>query len=496
MNNKFSENLKKIRKENNLSQEQLADELGVSRQAISKWESAVAYPEMDKIIALCDKFNMNIDDLLHKDIKEIKSEEDSKKRINTYIDDFLKFITNTINMFSSMSFKSKIKCLFEQFLIAAVLFVLSLIIYSAMDYISYNIISFLPGKVYSFVSNLLDSLFIIILLIISIIIIIHIFKTRYLDYYDEYNKNIKNDKEEKSDNDSSGNKEKIEFKKDQDKIIIRDPKHSEYRFIKGLLKTTVFIIKLFSLLLALFLIAVLVFLVISLVVSFLISETELFFVGALLSILSSIVISVIFLLIIINFVFNRVSDKKKMIYSFILSIIIFGIGVGLAFIGSLDFTILENDDSLATTKVSSYQMSNNFMIEGFNNINYIESDNDDIKVEYKYTKCCDLIEEVNSDNRVNLYFNCDNVLVFIKEIIKNINDKKIIPIDNRIYEINIYSNKRNIDIIKNNVNKELERIKQEENDIRTMEETISRLESENNRLQIENSELKEQLNLE
>lgn len=37
MNNNFSENLKKIRKEYKLSQEQLADELGVSRQAISKW---------------------------------------------------------------------------------------------------------------------------------------------------------------------------------------------------------------------------------------------------------------------------------------------------------------------------------------------------------------------------------------------------------------------------------------------------------------------------
>ena len=51
MNNQFSENLKKIRKEQNLSQEELADQLGVSRQAISKWESGQAYPEMDKIIA-------------------------------------------------------------------------------------------------------------------------------------------------------------------------------------------------------------------------------------------------------------------------------------------------------------------------------------------------------------------------------------------------------------------------------------------------------------
>ena len=35
----LSDNLKRIRKENNLSQEQLADKLGVSRQAVSKWES-------------------------------------------------------------------------------------------------------------------------------------------------------------------------------------------------------------------------------------------------------------------------------------------------------------------------------------------------------------------------------------------------------------------------------------------------------------------------
>ena len=80
MNNKFINNLKKIRKNNNLSQEQLAEILGISRQAISKWESGSAYPEMEKIIQLCEKFNVNIDDLLHKDIREIKGEEISNNR--------------------------------------------------------------------------------------------------------------------------------------------------------------------------------------------------------------------------------------------------------------------------------------------------------------------------------------------------------------------------------------------------------------------------------
>ena len=156
MNNKCSENLKKIRKENNLSQEQLADELGVSRQAISKWESAVAYPEMDKIITLCEKFNLNIDDLLHKDISEVKGEEESKKKLNKYVDDFLNFITNTINMFSNMSFKSKCKCLFEEFVIGLILLIVCLIIGTFGHELLFGIFSALPDKVCLVIHSILN----------------------------------------------------------------------------------------------------------------------------------------------------------------------------------------------------------------------------------------------------------------------------------------------------------------------------------------------------
>ena len=64
----FKDNLKKIRKDNNLSQEELAEKLNVTRQSVSKWESGIAYPEMDKVIQICKMFNLNIDDLLNKDI--------------------------------------------------------------------------------------------------------------------------------------------------------------------------------------------------------------------------------------------------------------------------------------------------------------------------------------------------------------------------------------------------------------------------------------------
>ena len=71
----LSDNLKRIRKENNLSQEQLADKLGVSRQSVSKWESGQAYPEMDKVLQLCQLFNLNIDELLNQNIKDVNNKK-------------------------------------------------------------------------------------------------------------------------------------------------------------------------------------------------------------------------------------------------------------------------------------------------------------------------------------------------------------------------------------------------------------------------------------
>ena len=85
MNNKFSENLKKIRKEHNLSQEQLADKLGVSRQSVSKWESNQAYPEMDKVLQICKMFNVNIDELMNQDINSVRETKQSKSNLNKYV---------------------------------------------------------------------------------------------------------------------------------------------------------------------------------------------------------------------------------------------------------------------------------------------------------------------------------------------------------------------------------------------------------------------------
>ena len=60
----FGENLQAIRKQNQLSQEGLAEMLGVSRQAVSKWELGEGYPEVDKLLILSKKLNISLDSLL------------------------------------------------------------------------------------------------------------------------------------------------------------------------------------------------------------------------------------------------------------------------------------------------------------------------------------------------------------------------------------------------------------------------------------------------
>lgn len=66
----FSEKLLELRRREGLSQEQLADRLGVTRQSVSKWESGAAVPELSKLIALSDLFSVSVDYLVKDRLEE------------------------------------------------------------------------------------------------------------------------------------------------------------------------------------------------------------------------------------------------------------------------------------------------------------------------------------------------------------------------------------------------------------------------------------------
>ena len=76
---KFNEKIIMLRKNKNLSQEDLGNELGVARQTISKWELGETTPEMDKLIKMSEIFEITLDDL----IKDTEPNIDKNNANNT-----------------------------------------------------------------------------------------------------------------------------------------------------------------------------------------------------------------------------------------------------------------------------------------------------------------------------------------------------------------------------------------------------------------------------
>ena len=66
----FADNLKQLRKEKQLSQEELAEILDVSRQAVSKWEQGIGYPEVEKLLLLSSKLSVSLDSLMETEIAQ------------------------------------------------------------------------------------------------------------------------------------------------------------------------------------------------------------------------------------------------------------------------------------------------------------------------------------------------------------------------------------------------------------------------------------------
>ena len=79
----FQEKLVKLRKLKGINQSELAASVGVSRQAVYKWESGQSYPEVSKLIELKALFNISIDDLLDDNYEVILPEKPKRRSRKT-----------------------------------------------------------------------------------------------------------------------------------------------------------------------------------------------------------------------------------------------------------------------------------------------------------------------------------------------------------------------------------------------------------------------------
>lgn len=98
---KLYEKITLYRKKNGLSQEELAEKIGVSRQAVSKWETGDALPEITKLKALADTFNVTVDFLLDEETTEF-SQQNQPQSISV-LDKYADKIDDCVDNISSKS---------------------------------------------------------------------------------------------------------------------------------------------------------------------------------------------------------------------------------------------------------------------------------------------------------------------------------------------------------------------------------------------------------
>lgn len=99
MNNSIGEKLYTHRKNAGLSQEELAEKIGVSRQAVSKWERDESSPDTNNLITLAKLYNISLDDLVLGEAKQVKEKsfKNNKDKRKVIVEDVMEKLNNTEN---------------------------------------------------------------------------------------------------------------------------------------------------------------------------------------------------------------------------------------------------------------------------------------------------------------------------------------------------------------------------------------------------------------
>lgn len=95
----FNERLIELRKSKSLTQDELGEQLGVSRQTISKWELAQSYPDFQRLVLLSDFFGLTLDELVKGiNIQDVRNKNLTESQITKIYDEVnsAKFIVTTV----------------------------------------------------------------------------------------------------------------------------------------------------------------------------------------------------------------------------------------------------------------------------------------------------------------------------------------------------------------------------------------------------------------
>jgi len=382
----FRKNLEYLRKGKKLSQEDLADKLGISRQSVSKWESGAAYPETDKMLALCKLFDCTLDELMNQDMQEEKLEESRKYTFNDFLKSVTGIVDRSIKMITSMNAKSLFKFVLE----IGVLLLLIILMRLPFQYIydaGANIFTQIDSRYFDILRAFWKFLIDIVYLVVSVVGFVYIYKVRFLDPFEsiEVRETFKKEKvKEKGDQPSVVKSEVKEVKK----VEKRNVDFGIFRFLG---KVVLFCIKCFVAFCGLFVIFFFLCSVAGVVVSISWMFEGVVFVGVLLFLLTLIAFLGMLIVVLYNFIFNRKTAWKKILVVFLITLIGFGISAGVGFLEFKEFSVNTECGSALTSdmEVKEFEMRDNLAVQVSNGPRTYIVDNslgNMIRVEVRYSK--------------------------------------------------------------------------------------------------------------
>lgn len=340
---KFADKLAQLRKANNLSQEQLADKLDVSRQSISKWESGDTYPDMTKLIQLCNILNCKLPDLMDDGTfdEDYVPKEKEKNGLSSYLKNFLDYVTKTYNMFIHMPTKSKFICLIEMLLIGLAFAIIVDLFPEIVNGILDRLFRYVP---YGYtISNVLSDICAVALAILGIIAWLHLFKIRYLDYYVTVVDNTIASQIVEEPIEENATVSALDDKQKKEKVVIRDPKHSISHFLDGIAKIFIFIFKAFVIMCSIPSIIWALGTTYLSTIMFSNVKYSCVFTFAGISLAGCALIGFLFVYVAINYIFKRKQPVVVLITLFLSSLLLIGVGAGLATDKALNLNIVDSD---------------------------------------------------------------------------------------------------------------------------------------------------------
>lgn len=454
---KFGENLQKLRKERGISQEQLAEQLGVTRQSVSKWESGASYPEMDKIVAICNIFHCDMDVLINKDITEERDKKDASKVVKVGFKNIADYIKKTIYLFEHQSFKDIIKMIAQVMIIICVIlcfsipFMLFKEMVVSLFYTGDNWFSIFFSRFWNFIFNASYG-------ILAIATFLYIFKVKFLDgeeiVIEEVNESLDTIDDDNSQDTVKDNKKKK---------IIKVKRTEGFSLLDLLSKAITLCLKVFLLFLLIPAIIGVIMLIIAFVLLVILFFRGVFLVGPLFIALGITVFCLIVIELILDFIFNLRFSRRRVIITVISSVVVSAVGLGLSIWYFLNLNVVNDvpNNFKQETQEEVYMMNDELLIQyGWNYIKFVEDESmtNQVRVRIDYYPDYTAAELEKEDNEIFINYDTINSIRINEvtdSIINNLKKNKLYTYDKLgTVSMTITSSKNNIEKLKENYNKQ------------------------------------------